>query len=834
MGSPDIPGRTSGPDLPADAGLVAKGGPGRDPEGETNSGAREAETGAWNPSDEAPVLPPSSPAPDAEKPEGAGRGAKSPALDLEQVVASMAEVGLLGADEVRSFLARFPEPDRPREAGHLVRELVRARRLTDYQAGAILQGKTKGLLIGNYRILDKIGAGGMGMVFKAEHRLMKRIVALKLLPPSFTRDPLFVLRFRREAEAVARLSHPNVVAALDAGEFKGLHFFAMEYVEGRNLDRLVKEKGPMSVDQALDCLIQSARGLQAAHARGILHRDIKPLNLLLDPVGTVKVLDLGLARIERDSALGDPATADEALTRHGDVMGTVEYMSPEQAFDSRSVDGRSDIYSLGCTLYYLLAGKPPYPRDASILACALAHRERSIPSLRDARPEVPPALDGAYRRMMAKKPQDRYPTIDALIDSLEACRSAIASPGLEPPASPPRARTPRAWLATGAAVAALALAFALIAIGLVRPRPRPGTRPSPAVAPDVSTIVVPARRDVPSPERVERVPGSNSDVEVSRPAAVAEAKTEARSEHAARKGLASIGPIVEARRFLSHGGRPAESVAIARDGRHALSAGDDQTVRYWKVADGEEVRGFRHDGPVYAAAFSPDGRTFVSASGDKTARIWEVESGREVVRFPGHHQAVYAAAFSPDGRHALTGGRDKTARLWDAMTGSEVRTFPHAGIVVALAFSPSGRSALTASNKTLSLWDVETGTTTFKLEGYADVLCVAFSSDGHRGLSGASDGALTLWDLDRHSLLRRIEEPGNWVRCAGFLPDDRHALAGTQNGNLILWDIEGSWPPRSFPGKAGHLGLAIVPDGRQAMTADLDGSIRLWTLTDDL
>ncbi len=225
--------------------------------------------------------------------------------------------------------------------------------MTPYQAAALYQKKSRGLLVGNYVILDKIGQGGMGMVFKCRHRRFGRVGALKILPPSFARDHQAVMRFRREVEAAGRLKHPNVVAALDADEDRGVHFLVMEFVEGRDLDRIVRDRGPMPVSQAIDCLIQAACGLEAAHAQGIVHRDIKPGNLMLDSQGTVRVLDLGLARLV-DAANPFGQAAGARLTESGMYMGTVDFMAPEQAEDSRRADHRADIYALGCTLFYLL------------------------------------------------------------------------------------------------------------------------------------------------------------------------------------------------------------------------------------------------------------------------------------------------------------------------------------------------------------------------------------------------------------------------------------------------------------------------------------------------
>ncbi len=206
------------------------------------------------------------------------------------------ETRLVKESEIRSVSARLcPGGGRP-EVEPLAVELIRLGKLTPYQAAAIRQGKTKGLLIGEYIVLDKIGSGGMGLVLKARHPARPQVVALKLLPPSYSRDRAAVVRFRREAAAVAKFRHPNIVSAIDSGDTHGLLFLVMEFVNGRDLAKTVKEKGPLSVAQTIECIIHAARGLQEAHKHGIVHRDIKPANLLLDTSGTVKVLDLGLAR----------------------------------------------------------------------------------------------------------------------------------------------------------------------------------------------------------------------------------------------------------------------------------------------------------------------------------------------------------------------------------------------------------------------------------------------------------------------------------------------------------------------------------------------------------
>jgi serine/threonine protein kinase len=287
------------------------------------------------------------------------------ALSVEQFIARLSESGLMSPAEVSTFQESLPPAERPRDVQALAAGLVKAGKLTKYQAQAVYQGKTKGLVFGEYLVLDKLGEGGMGVVLKARHRRMDRLVAIKVLSAGGMKAPEAVERFHREVKAAAKLSHPNIVTAHDAGEHQGMHYLVTEYVAGKDLAAIVKEHGPLDVQAAVECTLQAARGLQYAHEQGIIHRDIKPGNLLLDKKGTVKILDMGLARLEASASRDD--SGGERLTRSGQVMGTCEYMAPEQAFDTHMADARSDIYSLGCTLYRLLIGQPPYQGETLVL-----------------------------------------------------------------------------------------------------------------------------------------------------------------------------------------------------------------------------------------------------------------------------------------------------------------------------------------------------------------------------------------------------------------------------------------------------------------------------------
>jgi serine/threonine protein kinase len=262
-----------------------------------------------------------------------------------------------------------------------------------------------------YHVLELLGAGGMGSVYRAEHRLMERQVALKVIRKRLVQDDGSVKRFQREVKAAARLSHPNIVTAYDADQAGETHFLVMELVEGVSLARLVADEGPLPVALACNYVRQVALGLQHAHERGMVHRDVKPQNLMRTKEGQVKILDFGLARFLRESAAAEPPVSDlspfgpaqpDALTQVGAMMGTPDFMAPEQASDASTADVRADIYSLGCTLYYLLTGKAPF-HDETLWHKLAAHGERTPPPLAEVRADVPRELCRVVERMMAKR-----------------------------------------------------------------------------------------------------------------------------------------------------------------------------------------------------------------------------------------------------------------------------------------------------------------------------------------------------------------------------------------------------------------------------------------------
>ena len=345
------------------------------------------------------------------------------ALTLEQFRERLIHSGIVTREEV-SELDDYTEVAEAEDTVQvLARRLVNSGKITKYQAGRVYSGRGAGLILGNYVILDKIGQGGMGRVFKARHRRMKRLVALKELPASMTRSNRALKRFQREVEVAGQLDHPNIVTAFDADETSGSVFLVMEFVDGQNLAKLVDVHGPFSVEDAVHCTLQAARGLQYAHQRGIIHRDIKPQNLLLDSNGNVKILDMGLVTFARDA---NETINDDALTKENQIVGTIDYMSPEQAEDTRHADARADIYSLGCTLFRILTGRTMYD-GGSTMKRLLAHREQPIPSLCDERDDIPASLDTIFQKMVAKRAEDRIQSMGELVIALEAIQETSGS-----------------------------------------------------------------------------------------------------------------------------------------------------------------------------------------------------------------------------------------------------------------------------------------------------------------------------------------------------------------------------------------------------------------------
>jgi serine/threonine-protein kinase len=736
------------------------------------------------------------------------------------------------------------------DASTLAPLLVKRGWLTNYQADRLLRGRPQDLTLGPYHLLELLGEGGMGQVFKARHQRLNRLVALKIIRPErLLQNPEAIRRFHREAQSAAALSHPNIVIIYDADEVNKVHFIAMEYVDGIDLARLVKETGPLAVAQAGYFIRQAALGLQHAFVKGLVHRDIKPSNLLvtgprggrdslgpgrrqvgpgdetirdsvskptdskqttgsppfwMSPNAQVKILDMGLARLtERET--DDPVLS--SLTHEGSVVGTPDYIAPEQARNSHLADIRSDLYSLGGTFYFLLTGRPPFP-EGSAVEKLLMHQLDDPQPLEEQRPDVPPGVVMIIRKLMAKSPDHRYQEPAEVAEALAVLGLTGAAPVVAKPPAPVGDRP------TVTAIVNVAGLPTVPPVGTPPPAPTP---PSTLVHPITPATSPPLLSETPLPATVA-----------------------ADSESQAGKKL---------RVFKGHRGW-VMSVAFSRDRNNLASGGVDGSVRlrnFSKSRPKETVLPQVHQAGVHSLAFSPDGRLLATGSGslDGLIFLWDVkgEEPEPVAALRGHTAQVEALAFSPDGRLLASAGTDRLVRLWDITPkGADERATlkGHGDTIKTLAISPDSRIVASAGqDETIRLWSVGriwTDELAVLRGPMGHVLSVCFSPDGHTLASGSLDQVVRLWDLGgkqsgERSMIKLKEHPGV-VRLVLFTPDGKHLVSVGSQGQAILWDTVKcerihKWMMPAAPMVSS---VALTFDGRYLALGASDGSVGVYRL----
>jgi serine/threonine protein kinase len=387
-------------------------------------------------------------------------------LSVQNVYGLLLRSRLLPLDEARTMFRRWESTarDSVANAERFTKWLVAEGYLTDYQVSLLARGHADGFFLDQYKILERLGKGRMAGVYKAVHRLGP-VVAIKVLPPSRARDPQLLARFQREAQLALSLKHPHIVRAFQVGEAGRLHYLVMEYLEGETLEDVLERRGSLPPAEAIRVAYQALLGLQHIHEQGFIHRDLKPSNLMLAGVKgqgsgvksqesegssltpVVKILDIGLGRVFFDEHSPLPAV-DQMLTTEGMVLGTPDYLSPEQARDPRSVDIRSDLYSLGCVLYHCLTGQAPFP-DSNLISQMIRHATEPPRPLRDFNAALPDGLQPIINRLLAKEPAQRYATPERAAQALKAFLAAGMEPSPHPEASP-QMRSYLTWLETEA------------------------------------------------------------------------------------------------------------------------------------------------------------------------------------------------------------------------------------------------------------------------------------------------------------------------------------------------------------------------------------------------
>ncbi|WP_231746818.1 serine/threonine-protein kinase [Maioricimonas rarisocia] len=723
-------------------------------------------------------------------------------MTVAELAQQLEATGLLSSAELTDARQRISSS--ATDSGEsLAKQLVRDGKLTRFQAQLAYGGKAKSLVLGSYVVLDKLGEGGMGQVYKARHRHMKREVAIKLLARQHVKSKMARQRFLREVEAAARLTHPNIVAAFDASEHRGTYFLVMEYVQGQDLKSLVETSGPLQPTQAVKCLLQAARGLAFAHSQNVVHRDIKPSNLLLDEEGTVKVLDMGLARFEDN--------VDEAggLTGTGMVMGTVDYMAPEQGMDARTADQRADIYSLGCTLYYLLTGRAVFEED-TVLKRIMAHQTHPIPRL----PVDDAVLQSLFERLLAKKVEDRVQTANELISELEQWQQQQSQGGSLPAVTPGRSETSSSLnLAEGAAGAPVA-----------------AKRKAKQAKPDAPYQQTVDMVDTGGGMTAETITSPTEEADL--PLIVADDPVSNRLHRKSRPALA---------------------------GSEGLLAGRRKTL-FWSGGGGIILLGamfFAFSGPDDSGEAPPDQQaaaTTDAANDDALAKADISGDAPEWPDFEQHQQLSPLGSWSPaplppytggrplkiTGGHPLPGILEQQTTQHEAAPRWNVDTFWPRGRVTVARYSPDGKwLALGSDEGHVRLYDSATPTKCVLLPGLTQIIGdIAWHPDSRR-IAVAKQGSVRVWDIDGNCLLEITQAIDS--RTVDWIDDGSTLAIGSEfpdhQGNefLTLFDEQGE-KIGALPGDR-DLGvlqgnIAWSPDSTQCAAIHTDGAVRVWQLSE--
>jgi len=682
-----------------------------------------------------------------------------------------------------------------------------------------------GKLFGGCRIERLIGKGGMGAVYLATQLNLDRPVAIKVIAPDIIDDDESLQRLNREAKIVANLSHPNIVQLHFTGKEYNYPYLVMEFVDGQSLGTMLRSLGKIGVSPACDVMLQVGFALEAAAALSVVHRDIKPDNILITPDGHVKVTDFGLARRATDNAA--------RLTLTGQSLGTPHYMSPEQA-EGHSMDVRSDIYSLGITFWQCLAGFPPFDGETPF-AILMKQVHEKLPDIRVVNPDVPKEVAEIITAMTVKDPVTR---ISDPAEVVRRLKKYMAGPDVKREKLKAESRGLVDGL--GSSVESEPFDSDPESISQQAQRSYRDTSIRMAAARAGASGEVTKQAPIPTPTPLP----VTEPMKASRRKFLVVASAGAVVAGAGLTGLLFSGsrskpPLTmkfELRRAIIGHTNAVKSVHFGHVGEFLLSGGADRTVRVWKESNGIQVSNMTgHAKMVTAVQWNPDQDTIASASLDHTVRIWDAETFKELKQLKGHTNTVTSLSWSPDGETLASGSMDQTVILWDWKKGVNRRALKaHTGMVTCLEFRSDGTLlASGGADRRVVLWDAGNyrDFRTFYPHTTAMVTTLAFSPDGQILATGGQDHLIHLLSAATGTELRALDGHEKSVQSLAFSADGRYLVSGGADGSIRLWDVDKGHEVAVYAGEPMIWSVRFNPKGLFVAAGTQDGSILNFELT---